>query len=155
MGKQSKIDSILETAYTGGIKILIDNSDKKLAKKIKIFREHCRKRELNPFIQESEKTYGIDFRPRWKDDMGFTFTLCIEYPPVDSDVHHTVDELVDACKMQIKYIKTARHSLAVLLRLWKKLQLPGPVQEIRSDPVRMGFIYVQLTQQEIEEFLKY
>lgn len=142
--------------YRGDTFFRIDPNDKKLAAKIEKFKIQCRKRR---FIENEDKSYGVHFRPEWDEDYGFTYIIWSHMPYVFQERHyHDFDDLIEGEKKQIKFIKKARHNLAVLIRLKEKMKIPGPIQELKElyDENNISRrTYVPLTQEEIDKILKY
>lgn len=156
--KLKKEEVILSAFFKDGTLVPVDLDDKVLQAKIKSFRRQCDKYYVTCWIEDeiNEPCLGIEFMPQWEDKYGFTFQFMYHEPYFSSRRgHHTTDEWIEGFKQQIKMVKKARHNLAKLIRLKERLKLPGPIQEIRDRSDQVGFRYFVLTQEEIDEILKY
>lgn len=146
---------IRATFYYGDTFFHVDQNDKKLVKKICNFEKQCEKRTFQDW---NGKSYGVSFWPEWDMDRGFSFRISSYAPYVHQEVgYHNFDSLIEGEKKQIMFIRKARHSLACLIRLKNKMKIPGPIQELRDMLVGdiMKATYVPLTQEEIDDILKY
>lgn len=142
--------------YKTDVYFYTDQNDKKLIKKLKSFKNQCEKREFIEWKQK--KSYGVSFTPEWDNERGFTFDISSSEPYTFQETgYHNFDSLIAGEKKQIEFIKKARHSLACLIRLKNKMQIPGPIQELRNLPAGENVlsVYVPLTQEEIDDILKY